>query len=160
MKMFLLLCCLFASTASCNDAKLDSSHKLYGKVIGIVDGDTFDLLVNKNEIRVRLNGIDCPERRQPFYQQSKNALSELIFGKEVVVHSKGKDRYKRIIGDVYAGNTFVNERMVALGYAWHFKKYSKDQRLSSLEKEARQKQIGLWSHPDPVEPWQYRSKRR
>jgi micrococcal nuclease len=155
-----LLFSLLISLTSCSEAKPDTNQKLSGKVIGIVDGDTFDLLVNNSKIRIRLNGIDCPERKQPFYQQSKNALATMIFGKQVVVNSKARDRYKRVLGDVYVGNESVNEQMVGTGYAWHFKKYSNDQRLASLENKARQKRIGLWAHPDPVEPWNYRNTKK
>jgi endonuclease YncB( thermonuclease family) len=99
-----------------------------------------------------LSEIDAPEHGQDFGQQSKDALADLVFGKEVRVVTHGKDRYGRTIGDVFVGQTNVNEKMVADGWAWNFLKYSKSQRLAELEKEAREAKRGLWAGKAPIAP--------
>jgi micrococcal nuclease len=131
--------------------------EIQGKVIKIADGDTFTMIFDNDfDVRVRLNGIDCPEKSQPFSKRAKQALSDFIFGKMVVVQYKEKDRYGRVIGDVYIDGLHVNYEMVKLGLAWHFKRYSDDEELNSLEKDARYKRIGLWSDKKPIPPWEWR----
>ena len=126
-------------------------------MIKIVDGDTFDLLTDDTvKIRIRLNGIDCPERKQDYYQVCKDALSQYIFGKNVTLIPHRKDRWKRIIATIYLNNESINLKMVKNGYAWHFKKYSKDNTLARAEEEARKQKIGLWKMAEPVAPWNYR----
>jgi endonuclease YncB( thermonuclease family) len=130
---------------------------IQGKVVRIIDGDTFDLLTQDSvKYRIRLNGIDCPERKQDYYQVCKDALSRYIFSKNVVLTTHGTDRWKRIIADVYVNDTFINYQMVRNGYAWHFKKYSKNKTLARAEEEAKKEQIGLWKLNEPVAPWKYR----
>lgn len=108
---------------------------LTGKVVKVTDGDTITVLVEKQEITIRLNTIDAPERGQDFGQKSKEALADLVFRKEVRIETHGKDRYGRTIGDVYVGSIFVNEKMVEDGWAWNYLKYSKSQRLADLERQ-------------------------
>lgn len=95
---------LFLATA------LIGTDPLLGKVVKVIDGDTITVLVNHQEMKIRLNAIDAPERGQDFGQKSKEALADLVFGKDVRIETHGKDRYGRTIGDVYVGGTFVNER--------------------------------------------------
>ena len=132
-----------------------------GKVIKIIDGDTFDLLLKDNStIRIRMNGIDCPEKGQPYYKNAKQGLAGFIFGKEVSIISTGKDRYKRTLADVYVGNDFINLKMIVAGFAWHFKKYSKNKTLAAAEVQAKSNNIGLWSLPSPVAPWDFRDAKK
>ncbi len=129
-----------------------------GKVVKIIDGDTFDLLLQNNTtMRVRMNGIDCPEKKQPFFKNAKQALANYIFGKIVKLNSKSKDKYKRTLADVFCKNENINLKMIANGFAWHFKKYSSDIILSKAEINARVKKIGLWSLPNPIAPWDFRN---
>ncbi len=130
-----------------------------GRVVKIQDGDTFTLLTNTNEeIKVRMHGIDAPEKNQPYGQASKKHLSELIYGKTVCVIQKGKDKYKRYLGIAYFENgENVNYKMVADGYAWHFTKYSDDGYQVSLEKNARKQRRGLWQDSNPMSPWEFRA---
>lgn len=130
-----------------------------GKVVKIVDGDTFDMLTPADSIvRIRLQGIDCPERRQDFYQKAKDFLGSLIFEKEVVCTYLKTDRNKRIIGDVYVGKQHVNLLMVQEGYAWHYKKYSSDPELAEAEVKARNEKRGLWAVQNSIPPWEFRQK--
>jgi micrococcal nuclease len=129
-----------------------------GKVVGIVDGDTIDVLHNGKAERVRLDGIDCPESRQAFGSRAKQATSQLAFGKEVRVIDKGKERYGRMIGVVIlpASSLYLNAALVRSGYAWQYKQYSKDPALARYETEARQAKRGLWVDSKPVPPWEFR----
>ena len=133
---------------------------LQGEVIAVSDGDTVKILVEKIVIVVRLAGIDAPENRQPFGQQSKSALSSLVFGKHIRVVTSGKDRYGRTLGTLYDGETNVNAEMVRIGFAWHYRRFSSDIELASLECEARTNSRGLWADPRPVEPWEFRNRTR
>lgn len=131
-------------------------HDFEGKVVGITDGDTLTILVDRETVKVRLDGIDAPERRQPFGDKAREKLGELTFGKAVTVHSKGKDRYGRTLGTVLAGGESVNLKMVEAGLAWHYKQYSKDATLSRAEYDARKAGRGLWGEKNPVPPWEFR----
>jgi len=156
MKTVLLYSLMLLSCTTQNKS-IAKNDTLYGKVIKIVDGDTFDLLTdNKTTIRIRMNAIDCPERKQDYYQVCKNALAEYIFGKHVKLVTHGKDRYKRIIADVFYKNENVNLKMIQNGFAWHYKKYSSDPSMAKAEKDARVAKIGLWKKDNGIAPWDYR----
>jgi endonuclease YncB( thermonuclease family) len=137
---------------------LISADSLTGKVVKVTDGDTITVLVNNEQIKIRLSEIDAPEHGQDFGQKSTDALADLIFGKEVRVVTHGKDRYGRTIGDVFVGQTNVNEKLVEGGWAWNFLKYSKSKRLAELEIEAREAKRGLWAGNAPIPPWDYRAE--
>lgn len=132
-----------------------------GKVIAVTDGDTIKVLDSDNVVhKVRLYGIDAPEKKQAYGTQSKKYLSELIFGKIVVVEQVDIDRYKREIGKVYLGQLYVNADLVSNGWAWHYVQYAKkDKLLAEGEKQARDNRIGLWSLDIPVAPWDFRKKK-
>jgi endonuclease YncB( thermonuclease family) len=109
-----------------------------------------------------LEGIDCPEKRggQPYCDKAKQALSQLIFGKEVLVKSISTDRYGRTLGRVFVDGVDVNRELVARGLAWHYVKYSDDETLADAERAARQQRHGLWADPEPIPPWDWRRGRR
>lgn len=129
-----------------------------GRVVGVHDGDTLTLLTaEKKSIRVRLYGIDAPETKQPFGSRAKEALSGLVFGKDVRIEVVDKDRYGRTVGRVSLGNTNVNEEMVRRGFVWWYRDFAKrDKTLKSAESEAMAAKRGLWSEPNPIAPWQWR----
>lgn len=133
----------------------------HGKVVAVLDGDTIEILDSENKTyRIRLNGIDCPEKAQAFGQKAKQFTSDQCFGKNVKILVHSTDRYGREIGDVVLEDgTVLNEELVASGYAWHYKQYSNDPVLAQLELEARKKKLGLWVDPNPVPPWEYRRKK-
>lgn len=131
-----------------------------GKCVGVSDGDTVSVMKDGSAVKVRLNGIDCPESGQDFGAKAKKFTSDLAFGKEVRVDWSGKDRYDRILGTVYAGGKNVCEALVANGMAWHYVKYSDDKRLHKLESDARKAKAGVWSMPNSVPPWEFRKRKR
>ena len=127
------------------------------KVIKISDGDTITILTQeKQQVKVRLYGIDAPEKKQPYGQKSKQFLSNLIAGRSVEIQEKGKDRYKRVLGIVYLDGQDINEQMVLSGYAWAYVKYSKI--YASQELKARSQNLGLW-RDKPIPPWEWRKRR-
>ena len=130
-----------------------------GKVIKITDGDTIVVLTeDKEQIKIRLEGIDCPESNQDFGTKAKQATSDLCFGKQVKIIKSGEDRYGRTLGYVMVGDVNVNKELLRQGMAWHYKQYNKDEELAKLEQEACKNKIGIWSQPNPVAPWDFRRK--
>ena len=130
--------------------------ELVGQVVGIMDGDTIDVLVHRQPVRVRLAQIDAPEKQQAFGTRSRQALAELVFRQTVTVDEVGRDRYGRVIGTVYLSGMDVNAQMVRDGMAWVYRQYAKDSVLFELERQAQADKRGLWADPDPVAPWEYR----
>ena len=130
------------------------------KVIGIKDGDTFVVLIDGKEQVVRLAHIDCPEKKQPFGTKAKQFASDLCFGENVQLNHNNKyDRNKRLIAEVILNNGVnINKELVSNGFAWHYKKYSDNQDYVKLEIKARNKQVGIWSEPNPIAPWVWRKK--
>lgn len=132
-----------------------------GKVVGISDGDTFTLLVKGNTtVRVRLYGIDAPEKAQDFGIQAKQKLSALIFSKRINVEEKDTDRYGRLVGVVYVHGLNVNEEMLRAGYAWHYTLFDENADWDRLEQSARLKGVGLWRRPTQEAPWEWRKEMR
>jgi endonuclease YncB( thermonuclease family) len=129
-----------------------------GKVVGVSDGDTITVLVDRTPVKIRLFGIDCPETRQDFGRRAKSVTSELAFGKVVTIHPSRKDRYGRTVAYVILPDgRNLNHELVRRGVAWWYRKYAPhDFVLSKLEAEARAAKIGLWSQPNPTPPWDWR----
>ncbi len=139
------------------------SAELQGRVVSIADGDTFTLLTaNKEQIRIRLAEIDTPESGQPYGNRAKQALSRLVFGKDVRVEVQDVDRYGRTVGRPYVGDIDVCAELVESGYAWAYRRYLKDPKLLELEKGAQDAKRGLWSLPkyERIAPWDWRRGKR
>ena len=133
-------------------------HSFTGTVVALHDGDTVTVLDGKTQVKVRLNAIDAPERKQAFGTKSKDALAVRIFGKTVTVLWNEHDRYGRTLGHVMLDGQWINKWMVQEGWAWHYKQYSHDKRLARWEDESRAAKKGLWSDPHPEAPWVFRHK--
>ncbi|MFK7766809.1 MAG: thermonuclease family protein [Mariniblastus sp.] len=131
-------------------------ESVQGKCIGCSDGDTLTILSDGKKYRIRLDSIDCPESQQPFGQNAKRALSKMVYGKTVTVHATGKDDYDRVLGFVLVRKTNVNEQLIKLGLAWHYRQYSNSTELSKLEAKSRSRKTGLWSDKNPTPPWNWR----
>jgi micrococcal nuclease len=137
------------------------AEEFTGKVVGITDGDTIKVLRNGEEVKIRIEGIDCPERHQAFENKAKQATSDLAFGKTLIVQAKGMDRYQRTLADIILPDgTNLNRELVRSGFAWWYRKYSKDESLGKLEAEAREAKRGLWADKNPVSPWDWRHGQR
>jgi micrococcal nuclease len=130
-----------------------------GKVVGIKDGDTIEVLYDGKSQTIRLMDIDCPEKKQAFGTRAKQFTSDFCFNEVVRVESNGKrDRYKRILGTVLVEDKNLNEELVKAGLAWHYKKYSDKQTFADMENKARENKIGLWQDPNPKAPWDFRKR--
>lgn len=155
------LCFLIACTNTERFDVRNTSEKTDGKVVAISDGDTFRLLTpDKKTVRVRLHGVDAPEKGQDFSTQARQALSELVFSKEVRIVQRDKDRYGRIVAVVYSNRINVNEELLRRGMVWHYKEYDKSPAWTLLEQQARKTKTGLWQQPSPTPPWQFRKEKR
>lgn len=159
IKQLLLLFLIIPFSISINK-NVESNNfpeEFSAKVIGIKDGDTIEVLFNKIPIIIRLEHIDCPEKKQPFGKKAKQFVSNLVFGKTVNIFSKGnKDRWGRLIAVVKIKDINLNKELVKNGLAMHYKKYSKDTTYDLLEKKAKSDKIGMWSQPNVIAPWRYR----
>ncbi|MCC2683032.1 MAG: nuclease (SNase-like) [Nitrosospira multiformis] len=146
---------------------LAQAETLSGRVVKIADGDTVTILDEANhQHKVRLVGIDAPERKQPFGTVSRQHLAGLVFGKTVAVKWQKRDRYQRILGKVLVDGQDVNLEQIKAGLAWHYKQYGKAQQLADLslygeaEEFARVNGMGLWRDPASVAPWDFRREKR
>jgi micrococcal nuclease len=129
------------------------------KVISLSDGDSFKVLFNKESYKIRIHGIDAPERNMPFYKTSKSFLASLIFKKYVFLKILDIDKYDRFVADVFLTNqTNIAYEMIKNGMAWHFVKYSDDNNMADFEQIARKTKAGLWIDENPISPWDYRKK--
>ena len=134
-----------------------------GKVVGISDGDTITVLHNGKGVKIRLYGIDTPEKRQAFGKKAKQFTSDMVFGNTVNVAPKDVDRYGRIVGLVYIDDSSLNQALVKNGYAWVYRKYCKETFCKdwlNLESTAKGEKIGLWAEPTPIPPWKYRHNKK
>jgi len=133
-----------------------------GKVVGVSDGDTITVLHNDKGEKIRLYGIDCPEKRQAFGKKAKQFTSSMVYGKTVEVQAHDIDRYGRTVGIIYVNGESLNEALVKNGYAWIYRRYCKEdicKDWTSLESAARDVKVGLWSEPSPIPPWDFRLKK-
>jgi endonuclease YncB( thermonuclease family) len=147
-----------------------------GKVVSVTDGDTIKVLDGTStQHKVRLKGIDAPERGQPFGTVSRDHLASLIAGKEVFVEFVKKDRYGRILGKVWvqpadcptcSKTLDANHTQILSGMAWWYRYYAKEQspedrgRYESADDEARKRKWGLWADPNPINPYEWRKGER
>ncbi len=132
-------------------------------MIGIADGDTLTVLdASHQQHKIRLSGIDAPERGQPFGTVSGDHLGERVFGKQVTIEYNKRDRYGRIVGKVLDSVHDVNLEQIDAGLAWHYKEYQYEQNpldrqiYADTEIEARREKRGLWQDPHPIPPWDWR----
>lgn len=152
MRLFcLLLLCLFA-----NPTIAEQPYKL----VKVTDGDTVTLSDRNGKFKLRLTGIDAPERNQAYGKKSRRALIKLCKQKNVTItaHITGKDRYQRYLGRLYCNRVDASLHLTKLGLAWHNYKYSSDMTIFIAHVKARYAKIGLWTQKKPLPPWEWRRK--
>jgi endonuclease YncB( thermonuclease family) len=155
-----------------------SAGAIVGRVVGVADGDTITVLdANKTQHKIRVGGIDAPEKSQPFGQRSKASMSDLVFGKDVEVVAGKRDRYGRLIGKVMVAAPSCAARtcpktldaglaQLTTGMAWWYRRYAREQSAEDAgayafaEQEARARHAGLWRDPEPTAPWDWRHRSR
>lgn len=140
---------------------------LQGRVVGIADGDTVTVLDASNtQVKIRLMGIDAPEKKQAFGNKSKESLSALVFNKQVTVEYNKRDKYGRTVGKIIVNGVDANLEQVKAGTAWHYKKYQNEQSVedrsiyAQAEEKARVEKRGLWVDADPTPPWEWRKEQK
>jgi len=137
-----------------------------GRVVAVADGDTITILdLDKRQHKVRLNGIDAPEKKQPFGARSRQNLSRLIFDRNVRAECNKRDRYGREVCKVLDGSRDVGLEQIRAGLAWWYRAYAKEQSpegqraYEMAEQNARAGKAGLWADTKPVPPWEWRKNR-
>jgi endonuclease YncB( thermonuclease family) len=150
-----------------NDPANSTTCNLQGRVVKLADGDSITVLDNeKVQHKIRLSGIDTPERAQPFGKVAKQFLSDKIANKTVCVGWYKKDRYQRLVGVVRLDDQDINLTLVEAGLAWHYTYYQKEQsasdqkRYAKAQQRAEKKQLGLWEDKRPIPPWDWRRGER
>lgn len=142
-----------------------NAKTMEGLVVGVADGDTITVLdQQKNTYKIRLQGIDAPEKKQAFGEKSKQSLHDLVHGKQVLVEYDKEDKYGRTVGKVTLGDLDVCLQQLVLGMAWHYKKYQNEQSAtdravySETESKSKSLRLGLWADDAPMPPWEFRKK--
>jgi endonuclease YncB( thermonuclease family) len=158
MKKFILVLILFLSNFA-------YAKTIEGLVVGVADGDTITVLdQQKNTYKIRLQGIDAPEKKQAFGEKSKQSLHDLVHSKQVRIEYDKEDKYGRIVGKVTVDDVDVCLQQLVLGMAWHYKKYQNEQSVSDralyseTELKSQSLKLGLWSDDTPMPPWEFRKK--
>ena len=138
-----------------------------GRVVSVSDGDTVTELTAENrQFKIRLSGIDAPEKKQPFGMRAKQTLSRQVFGQPVTVEWTKTDRYGRIVGKIEIGGVDANLEQVREGSAWVYTQYLRElpaadqARYLEAEQLAKSEHRGLWQDTAPEPPWQWRHERR
>jgi endonuclease YncB( thermonuclease family) len=158
MKKLILIFILFLSNFA-------NAKTMEGLVVGVADGDTITVLdQQKNTYKIRLQGIDAPEKKQAFGEKSKQSLHDLVHSKQVRIEYDKEDKYGRIVGKVTVEDVDVCLQQLVLGMAWHYKKYQNEQSVSDralyseTELKSQSLKLGLWSDDTPMPPWEFRKK--
>lgn len=156
-----LVCLLLALACAAH------AETVTGRVVGVADGDTITVLdADKVQHKIRLAGIDAPEKKQAFGNRSKESLSGLVFDKTVNVETEKRDRYGRQIGKVLVNGQDVNLAQVERGMAWFYRQYQREQSpddrklYEAAEDAAKAGKRGLWRDTEPVPPWDFRHAKR
>ncbi len=153
---FIFILILFSCGTNDNKRNLES-----GYVVKVVDGDTYDIMLDGKQTRIRMYGIDAPERGMDYYKISKEYLGSLCNEKTIKIQKINTDRYGRTIAKSFLPDGHeLGAEMIKAGLAWHFKKYSDDKDLAEYEIQAKEGKLGLWSIENPTPPWDYRKKKR
>ena len=158
MRKLLLIFVLFLSN-------IVNAKTIEGLVVGVADGDTITVLdQQKNTYKIRLQGIDAPEKKQAFGEKSKQSLHDLVHGKQVRIEYDKEDKYGRIVGKITLDDLDICLQQLVLGMAWHYKKYQNEQSVADrvvytdAELKSKSLKLGLWADETPMPPWEFRKK--
>ena len=140
-----------------------AAHAWMAKVVSVTDGDTIKVYnADQGQVKIRLYGIDTPEKAQPYGKAAGKYLASLIAGATVDIETVTTDRYGRTVGIVSDSETNINQEMVRSGYAWVYKRYCNKPFCDSwlvLEGEAKADKKGLWQESNPIPPWEWRRRK-
>ena len=142
-----------------------NAKTIEGLVVGVADGDTITVLdQQKNTYKIRLQGIDAPEKKQAFGEKSKQSLHDLVHGKQVRIEYDKEDKYGRIVGKITLDDLDICLQQLVLGMAWHYKKYQNELSVADrvvyndAELKSKSLKLGLWADETPMPPWEFRKK--
>ncbi|NND98983.1 MAG: micrococcal nuclease [Pirellulaceae bacterium] len=139
----------------------EPSQEIRGRVDWIADGDSFHFQCDDgSSLRVRLEGIDCPEHGQPFADQAKRVLQQLTNNRVIWISPTGTDKYGRTLANARDNAVWMNGELVRRGLAWHYSQFNSDPRLARLQRDARVAGVGLWQDDMPLAPWDFRERGR
>ena len=153
-KLFFITTILFLFVLIAN------SNVLKGFVEDVSDGDTIKVKSKDKIYVIRLYGIDAPEENQPYGNKITKFLKDKLESKQVTINYSSKDRYGRIIGKVYYDGIYINELLIKIGGAWHYKQYSNDVNLNNAEQSAKKNRLGIWNQELVIPPWEWRKGKR
>ena len=153
-KLFFITTILFLFVPIAN------SNVLKGLVEYVTDGDTINVKSEDKVYVIRLYGIDAPEKNQPYGNKITTFLKDKLESKQVTINFSSKDRYGRIIGKVYYDGIYINELLIKIGGAWHYKQYSNDVDLYNAEQSAKKNRLGIWNQELVIPPWEWRKGKR
>lgn len=134
-----------------------------GKVVGVAGGDTITVLRGKEQVRIRLYGIDTPEKGQASGNKASQFTSKMVYGKVVEVEVVDTDRYGLTVALVAVNKQILNEELLKAGYAWVYYQYCHEMichAWADYQFAAKLDKRGLWSEPSPIPPWEFRRKKR
>lgn len=154
LKWVLAMAAFFIAVASPAAAQFSFE----AQVIRITDGDTLTVRAGEKNFRVRLHGVDAPERGQAFGTKARDFLADAVAGKAVALRVLDVDRYGRLIAEVLVGTTNWNLELLRVGLAWHYAEYDDTPAYKAAEAAARASRRGLWAEPEPEAPWVYRRR--
>ena len=161
LKLIILILAIAINIAGCKNSEVNEPvAAVVGKVVKVVDGDTLHVYSNKGTYKIRLSGIDAPERGQAYGKRAKEHLEFLVAGKQVIAIVESKDRYGRYVASVKVQSKDVCAEMLTAGYAWHSKQYDNNKYYDELQREAKKAKRGLWLDKKPQAPWEYRKEQR
>ena len=158
--LLLLITCQFPVAQEEAKKKQKEQEIIFGRVLNVKDGDSFEMVDDEDKFhQIRLEHVDCPEKKQAFGRKAQLYTFNFVFGKYITVRVSSRDRYKRKIAIVEVDGEILNNNIIRDGYGWHFKKYSKSQLHNDLEIEARKAKRGLWIDGKPKAPWEFRKRK-
>lgn len=151
-----------ADPAATTAVSREAMPRLSGVVVGVVDGDTLDVRLESGMLRVRLHGIDAPERDQAYGAASRRELSRLVYRRQVELEPVEQDRYERMVARLWLDFEDVGAELVKRGAAWVYRRYATETAWCAYEKQARDRALGLWApqYGRPVAPWEWRRRDR
>jgi endonuclease YncB( thermonuclease family) len=146
---------------------------VHGRITGVADGDTINVLIHveqqirvRQQIKVRIAFIDAPKKGQPFGQRAKQAMSELVFGKDVKLRPQTIDHYGHLVARVLVDDQDAGLELLKQGLCWVYEKYVGEAppeiqtTYRAALAVAQSEKTGLWQDPDPVPPWEWRKEKR
>jgi micrococcal nuclease len=136
--------------------RVASQQAISGRVVAVHDGDTITVRTSSTTFIVRIADVDSPEIGQPYSARARDFTSQLVFGRDVQIETRGLDQYNRTIGRVTVDGTDLGDALVHAGLAWVYSRGVPNHSLAESERDARSRHAGLWADPSPVPPWSWR----